>query len=154
MQKRKAGEELVVAKSKPTLSLVSRSVNRSPMLDAGVSCSPESYGTQSRNSDPSSIEKSMAREQDRLTETRLTHHNFEISNTPYLEKLLTNVRHKLSRQEVDQMLDLKVNGISWRIFMLATLKAAVHLGLHYKKDLFFTKNTDFEQLKTMQKIVP
>ena len=50
-----------MAKSKPALSLVSRSVNCSPMLDSGVSYSLENYGMQSRNSDPSGIEKAIAR---------------------------------------------------------------------------------------------
>ena len=36
MQERKPGKEIVVAKSKPTLFFVSRSVHRSPMLDSGV----------------------------------------------------------------------------------------------------------------------
>ena len=55
------------------------------------------------------------------------------------------VRQKFSRPEQDQMLDLKVNGS-------ATLKAAVRLGLDYEKkknNLFITKNTDLEKLKTL-----
>ena len=46
------------------------------------------------------------------------------------------------------MLDLKVNAIIWRILMSATRKAAIHLGLDYEINLFITKNTDFERLKT------
>ena len=61
MHERKPGEELVVVKSKPTWSLVSRSVNRSPMLDSGVSYSSENYGMQCRNSDRSGIKKVIAR---------------------------------------------------------------------------------------------
>ena len=157
-QAKEPGEILVVAKSKPTLSLVSRSVHRSPMLDSGVSYGPRNDGMQCQNSDRSRIEKStapqvkdvnenttsssqvwhqnentrtsieksmakadqrssmkksMAKMQNRLTETRLTHHNFEIFNVPYFEKVFPNVRKKLSRREEDQTLDLKVNGIIW-----------------------------------------
>ena len=68
MHERKPGEELVVAKSKPTLSLVSRSVNRSPMLDSGVPYSTEKYGMQSRTSDPSGIEKLIARDVKEMNE--------------------------------------------------------------------------------------
>ena len=105
---------------------------------------------QSRNSDPSDIEKSIARKvknvnenaasssrhqnentrpsveksiaeiQNRFTETRSTNHIFEILNTPYLEKVFANVRQKLSRQEEDKMLDLGVNGIILGIFVSAT----------------------------------
>ena len=65
------------------------------------------------NSDPSRIEKSMTNMQIRLTEARLTHHNSEINNTPYLERVFSNVQHEMNRPEDDQMLDLKVNVISW-----------------------------------------
>ena len=47
------------------------------------------------------------------------------------------------------MLDLEVTGISGKYFLSAEMKAAVHLGLDYEKNLFITKNTDFEQFKTM-----
>ena len=40
-QEGKPGEERVVAKSKPMMSLVPKNANRSPMLDSGVSNSPE-----------------------------------------------------------------------------------------------------------------
>ena len=41
-----------------------------------------------------------------------------------------------------------VNGLIWGIFMSATMKASVHLGLDYNKNLFITKLTDFEELTT------
>ena len=47
------------------------------------------------------------------------------------------------------MLDLEVTGIIWEIFLSAKMKAAVHLGLDYEKNQFITKNTEFEQFKTM-----
>ena len=43
------------------------------------------WGMQSWNSDPSSIEKSMASVQTRLPETRLTHHNYEVFNRAHHE---------------------------------------------------------------------
>ena len=47
------------------------------------------------------------------------------------------------------MLDVEVNGIFWRIFMSASMKAAVHLGQDYEENLRTTKNTDFEQVKAL-----
>ena len=46
----------------------------------------------------SRLEKAIAIIQSRLAETRSTHHNFEIFNVPYLEKLFADVRQKLSRR--------------------------------------------------------
>ena len=152
----------VMVKSKPTMSSVSRSVNRSPTLDSGVSYSQGNYGMQSQNSDLSSIEKSIAKADwrsgigkpiaqihNRLTETKLAHNNFQIFNVPYLKKVFTNVRQKFSRHEEDQMLDLEVNGIIWWIFLSETMKAAVRLGPVHEQNLCTTKNTDFEQFKTL-----
>ena len=34
------------------------------------------------------------------------------------------------------------------------MKAAVHLGADYEKNLFTTKNTDFEQLETLFDVTP
>ena len=118
--KENPGEELVGAKSKP-MSLVSRSVNRSPMLDSGLSHSPGNMECGSRNRSremwtktqhpvlksgikmktlvqasrnrcrrqinaQASIDISIAKVRNRLKEPRMTHHNSEIFNTPYLEK--------------------------------------------------------------------
>ena len=132
MQERKPGEDPVVAKSKPTLSLVSRSVNRSPMRDSGVrnadppgidksiarnAASSSQAWHQNENTCPSieksmakadqrsSIEKLLRKKQNRLTETKLTHHNFEIL-TPHTFRKSSQ---KLSRPEEDQMLDLEVD---------------------------------------------
>ena len=65
MQERKTREEPVVAKLKPTMILVSKSVNRSPTLDSGVPYSLGNYGMQSQNSDRSTIEKWKAKIKDR-----------------------------------------------------------------------------------------
>ena len=82
----------------------------------------------------SSIEKSIAKIQNRLTETRLTHHNFEIFNVPYFETVFADVREKLSRQREDKMLDLGVSGTICGIFVSMTTKAAVHLGLVHNQE--------------------
>ena len=65
----------------------------------------------------SSTKKSCREEQNRLTETKLTHHNLQIFNRPYLEKVFANVRQKLSRPQDDQMLDLNVNVLTWGLFV-------------------------------------
>ena len=65
MQERRTGEEHVMAKSKPTMSLVSRSVNRSLTLDSGVSYSLGNYGLQSLYLNSSGIGKPIARSHQR-----------------------------------------------------------------------------------------
>ena len=86
-------------------------------------------------------------------ETSLVHHNFSrYSMMHHLERVFSNVRQKLSRPEGDEMLDVEVNGMIWRIFMSATRKAAVHLGQDYEENLRKTKNTDFEQVKALFEI--
>ena len=107
-------------------------------------------GNAARNRAAIEAEKISDRETDsantkRLTETRLTHHNFQSFDVPCLKKIIANVRQKLSRQEEAQMLDVEVNGRIWGHFMSATMKAAVHLGPDYERKLCSTKNTDFEQ---------
>ena len=52
----------MVAKIKPMMSLVSKSVNRSPTLDSGVSNSPGNCGMQSQSADRSGIGKTIARD--------------------------------------------------------------------------------------------
>ena len=111
---RKPGEEPVVAKSMPTLNLVSRRVNRSPMLDSGCTMQPgelwnaklEFRSFRHREFDVESRWTFKHREIDsentnRLTETRLTHHNEVIFNTPYTWERSSNVQHKLSRPKED-----------------------------------------------------
>ena len=80
--------------------------------------------------------------------TNLSHHHFEVSNVDHIEKVFSNVRQKVSRFEVDEMLDIDVNAMIWEIFMSATMKTAVHLGEDYQDNLRTTKNTDFEKVKT------
>ena len=131
-----------------------KDVNENTASSSQVSRQNESTRTSTEKSmakadQRSDIVKSIAKKHNRLTETRLTHHNVEIFTRPYLEKVFANDPQKLSRQEEDRMLDLKANGIVWRIFMSATMRAAVHLGSDYENNLCITKNTDFEQLKTL-----
>ena len=85
----------------------------------------------------------------RLSETRLTHHNVQIFNVNHLEKVFSNVRQKPSRPEGMKMLDVEANGMIWRIFMSATTKAAVHLTQDYEANLRTTKNTDFEHVNAL-----
>ena len=94
----------------------------------------------------SSIEKSTAKntkfdsqKQDRpiTTSRSSTLHTLRKSLRMY-------VRQKFSRPEQDQMLDLKVNGISD-----FEGSSSSRTGLRKKKNLFITKNTDLEKLKTL-----
>ena len=52
--------------------------------------------------------------QNQLTEEKLNHHNLEISNARYIEKVFANVRQKLNRPEDGQIvLDQNVNVLLW-----------------------------------------
>ena len=156
--RRKTGEDRVVAKSKAMMSLVSKNANRSPTLDSGASNSPVTLEMQCQSSYRSGTGKPVAKMLHRLSETRLTHHNFEIFNVNHLEKVFSNVRQKLNRPERDEMKDVQGNGMIWGIFMSATMTAAVHLGADFEERLRTSLNTDFEQAKTLfnisQSLIP
>ena len=96
-----------------------------------------------------STEKPVAETTNKTTGTKLSHHNLEISNSDHLEKVYPNVRQNLSRPQGDGMLDIDVNAMVWGIFTSATVKASVHLGQDYQKNLRTTMNTDFEKDKTL-----
>ena len=87
--------------------------------------------------------------QNQLARTKLAHHNLHISDNQNLEKVFTNVRHKLNRSEDDQIVDQKANVLIWRLFLSTTMKAAVHLGQNYNENLITCRNTNFEELKTL-----
>ena len=55
--------------------------------------------------------------QNQLTEVKLDHHNLQVSDTPYIEKVFTNVRQQLNRSEDDEMLDQRVNELMELIFV-------------------------------------
>ena len=61
----------------------------------------------------------------------------------HLEKLHSNVRQKLGRQPEDDMLEIDVNMMLWRMLMSA------HLGQDYHEILRTTKNTDFDKSKQL-----
>ena len=81
--------------------------------------------------------------------TRFSHHNMTISRifVGHLEKVYSNVRQKLGRQPGDDMPEIDVNMMIWRIFTSATKKAAVHLGQDYQDSVRTTKNADFEKIE-------
>ena len=73
--------------------------------------------------------------QNQLVRKKLDHHNLEISDNLFIEKVFTNVQQKLCRSEDDQTLDHKVNVLIWSLFMSTTMKAAVQLGENYNDKL-------------------
>ena len=88
--------------------------------------------------------------QNELTETTLTQHNLEISNTRCIEIVFANVRQKLVRPEDAQIvLDQKVNVLMSWLFMSTTMKAAIHLGENDTDNLVTYINAIFEALKTL-----
>ena len=86
--------------------------------------------------------------QNQLSEVKLDHHNLQVSDFRYIEKVLTNFRQKLNRREGDQMLDQRVNVLIWRL-LSTTMKAAIHLGENYNQHLEGYRNTNFDALKTL-----
>ena len=48
-----------------------------------------------------------------LQTTRLDHHNLQVTDYGYVEKVFTNLRRKLNRTEDDEMFDLKTNVLIW-----------------------------------------
>ena len=47
------------------------------------------------------------------------------------------------------VLDKNVNVLIWRLFMSATMSAAIYLGANCMDTLFTHRNTDIEALKTL-----
>ena len=69
-------------------------------------------------------------------------HSLRVSraNVPHLENVYSNLRRQLKRKPEDKMEDFDVNTLIWRMFMIVTLQAAVHLGNDCLVDLHSTKN--------------
>ena len=61
----------------------------------------------------SSAEKPVHGTQNQLTRMKLSHHNLEVSDNMYIEKVVTNVRQMLNRSEDDQMFYQRVNVLIW-----------------------------------------
>ena len=59
--------------------------------------------------------------------------NFQISvdYVPHLEKACSNLRKQIGRTSGDDMNDIDTNSLIWRMFMLFTLDAVVHLRKDY-----------------------
>ena len=60
----------------------------------------------------SGIVKPVSKMINRLGETRLTHHNFQILSVDHLEKVFSNVRQSLSRPQGEEMQDIASMGSS------------------------------------------
>ena len=83
--------------------------------------------------------------------TGLSHQNMTISpnNVGHLEKVRSNVRQKLGRQQDDDILEIDVNMMIWGMFMSATTKAAVHLGQDYQEILTYHQEHGLRQYQTV-----
>ena len=57
------------------------------------------------------------------------------ADVPHLEKVYSNLRQQLKRKPEDKMEDLNVNTLIWRMFLIVTQQAAVHLGTGYLENL-------------------
>ena len=78
-------------------------------------------------------------------------YNLSISraNVPHLEKVCSNLRQQLKRKPVDKMEDLDVHTLIWRMFLIVTQQAAVHLGNDYVDNLHATKNSATKNSETI-----
>ena len=127
------------------MSSVSKTADQSPTaLGSSASASPGTLGAHSSSSDRTGVEKSVAKAVNEHTAglkcgirmqtrspawepvaettnktigTKLYHYNFQISNVDH-----PHVRQSLSRPQGDEMLDIDVKAMIWRIFMSATMK--------------------------------
>ena len=84
-----------------------------------------------------------------LQTTRLDHHNLQVTDYGYVERVFTNLRRKLNGTEDDEMFHLKTNVLIWGLFMSTTMKSAIHLGLEYDQNLSAYQNTNFGGIKTL-----
>ena len=84
-----------------------------------------------------------------LQTTRLDHHNLQVTDYGYVEKVFLNLRRKLNRKEDDEMFDLKTNVLIWVLFKSTTMKSAIHLGLECDQNLIACHNMNFEGIKTL-----
>ena len=76
-------------------------------------------------------------------------HNLRTSraNVPHLEKVSSSLRQQLKRKPGDIMKDLDVKMLIWRLLMIVTQQAAVHLGVDYIENLRSTKNQPKKSLR-------
>ena len=79
--------------------------------------------------------------QHQLFRMKLDHHNLEVSDHLFIEKVFTNVRQKLNRSEDDQILDQRVDVLIWGWLLSTTMKAAIRLGENYNENLLAWRNT-------------
>ena len=57
--------------------------------------------------------------------TGLNYHNLQVTGNMYVEKVVTNLRHKLERSEKDEIFELKTSVLIWGLFVTTTMKSAV-----------------------------
>ena len=120
----KRQQKRVVAKSKPMMSLVSKTAiqsqhwvdTRSTKFAYGETCCEGLNENTALSSDANmdiSMERPEAATLNRLLGTMLSNHNFQIHNVDHLETVSSNVRQKLSLSHRDKMLDIDVNVMIW-----------------------------------------
>ena len=68
-----------------------------------------------------------------------------------MNKVYSIVRKTYDRGSLDEMEDLNVNAVSWRMFLNTSLQAAVHLGQDHDQNLRFVKNHFWSSLKKLFK---
>ena len=78
-------------------------------------------------------------------------HNYHISraNVSHLEIVCSNLRQQLKRKPEDEIDHLDVNTLIWRMFMIVTQQAAVHLGNDFLENLHSTTNLPQRTVKQL-----
>ena len=162
-------EERVVAKSKPVMSLVSKNANRSPMVDSGVSNSPEILGMQWQSSHRSGTGKPVARDvtdvnENTASSSQVWHQNENtrsgigkpfaktlnrLSETKVTRESLFNCTREIQCSEGDAMLHIKVKWDDLGNLHVSNDEGGSSSRTRLRRKSAWTKNTDFEQVKAL-----
>ena len=152
---KETGEERIMAKSRPTLNLESKTESSSASNCPGVlrapspslslaACAfrPAAEGSNQNDAASSSqvwqsdVEFNVSAEKPAAEGSGIVdvdsvwpnHFQMSVPYVPHLERVYSNLRQKIGRKSWVDMNNLDTNSLMWGMFMSATLDAAVHLG--------------------------
>ena len=64
-------------------------------------------------------------------------------------KLFAYVRQELGRPKEENGVGVDTSALIWGIFMIVSMKAALHLGKDYEEHLCVTRNTEFSEIRLL-----
>ena len=171
---KETGEERIMAKSRPTLNLESKTESSSASNCPGVfkapspslslaACAFRPAAEDSNQNDAASSSQvwqsdvelnasagKPAAEVSGIVDVdsaRPNHFQMSVPHVPHLERAYSNLRQKIGRKSGDDMNNLDTNSLMWRMFMSATLDAAVHLGKLFFGELKFDQKIRHNERK-------